>query len=667
MKVIFTILIILNMSSVVRSQNLSDQIQVNQIGYPVNDAKCAWVTNINTTQSTTWYIKEASSGTIAFTGSITSAGSYDPSTEDNVLKLDFSSLTEEGIYFVEVENLGKSYDFVVSDTVYNNVFYHVMRSFYYQRSGMALEEEYAGQWYHPASFEEDAYVYDGYSGGAIIAGDFIPSVKGWFDAGDFGKKVTPAASALYHMLKLFEYFPERVNEVNLNIPADTEIVNLPHVLAEIKYELDWFFTMQRSDGAVYHLITTPDFHFAMPHTDTQTRYMVPPSSMATADFAAVMAQASIVYQEYDASYATKCLDAAELSWSYLDSHPDIFPTGGYTADPTGINNTGQYLDSDDSDERLWASAELYNATGDTIYKNYFDTHYSQWEPNTVVYAGGWLDVHNYAMYTYVFATLEDEENSVRDNIRQDILGYMNVIKNRADQTGYGLAMTHNDYYWSSNQVVLNYGSDLLLGYLLFDDNDYLALAQNHLNYVLGANSLNLSFTSGIGENHVKDILQACSPRDGIVEVIPGFVTGGPNQWPDTWDIPLQNYVSSNNITAPAKHFYDHSGSYSSNEVVLSVSGPMVLLTGYFYQKESVVNAIDIDKSSGYKVYPNPSDGICQVDLDPERQVEIKVTDIEGRLLCSKTLKTGDVIDIQNHPSGLYFLEIGGSIIRLVKQ
>jgi hypothetical protein len=56
-------------------------------------------------------------------------------------------------------------------------------------------------------------------------------------------------------------------------------------------------------------------------------------------------------------------------------------------------------------------------------------------------------------------------------------------------------------------------------------------ALQQLNYILGCNSLNLSFASGYGPNAVKDTHQSINSYDTPSLAPPGFIPGGPNRYP----------------------------------------------------------------------------------------------------------------------------------------
>ena len=100
----------------------------------------------------------------------------------------------------------------------------------------------------------------------------------------------------------------------------------------------------------------------MPCEDKRQMILFPASTMAAADFAAVMALASRVYRTWEPAFAAEAEDAAVRAWDWLMQHPQFI---GFE-NPAGCN-TGGYEDTSDLDERLWAAAELYVTTGNAAY------------------------------------------------------------------------------------------------------------------------------------------------------------------------------------------------------------------------------------------------------------------------------------------------------------
>ena len=105
----------------------------------------------------------------------------------------------------------------------------------------------------------------------------------------------------------------------------------------------------------------------MPEEETAQLIACPIANTATGDFAAVMAKASVLYKDYDADFAAKCLDASKKAYEYLSGNMDAY---GFS-NPDDIV-TGEYPDTIFRDETIWAAVELYAATGDASYKKAAD-------------------------------------------------------------------------------------------------------------------------------------------------------------------------------------------------------------------------------------------------------------------------------------------------------
>ncbi len=544
------------------------RVQVNQVGYLPGRAAVAYLTGAE--DACAFTVVEAGGDGKVLTGRCTAPVFYELAGE-KVARLDLSGLDRAGLYRVEVEGVGSSFPFAVGSDVYDSLFLQAMKSYYYQRCGTDLEETYAGQWTHGACHTGDAYVYEGYSDG-IVKGEHVPSTGGWHDAGDYGKKIVPAASCLSHLLRLAELFPDRIRNVQLNVPGDGAA--LPDYLREVKHELEWFLTMQREDGAVHHLVTSEDFFtHDMPEKDPQPRYLVPVSSCATADFAAVMAAAYRAYRPFDPSYAAACLSAAHRAWRYLAGHPDIFPPGGYT-DPEGTHGTGAYADGDDRDERFWAACELYASTREGEFLEYVRANLGNWQP---LFNGApvWMDVHLYGVHSLLLADGVDEELAAL--LRKEAIAHADKMVGVVRDSPYGMAIDAEKYWWN-NATILEYGAQFLVAHMLTGDDRYADAALLQLGYVLGCNPMDYCYVSGFGTRYPRDIWHGASANDGIDEPIPGFVVPGPCLV--AWDPTMSAYRSKNNLPV-MKTYRDLREAYSVNEVCLPFNAPLVFMTGFF--------------------------------------------------------------------------------------
>jgi hypothetical protein len=145
----------------------------------------------------------------------------------------------------------------------------------------------------------------------------MPSwIGGWHDAGDYNKYTVNAAFTVGTMLKAWEHFREKLAPLTFDIPESGN--QTPDFLDEVRWELDWLLKMQAADGRVYHKVSAlKSGGFELPEKETERRYFSPWSSAATADFVAIMAEAS----RADAAYSSRCLAAAKKSYEFLQANP----------------------------------------------------------------------------------------------------------------------------------------------------------------------------------------------------------------------------------------------------------------------------------------------------------------------------------------------------------
>jgi len=200
------------------SQAVSEKINLNQLGYFLNESKWAYISDTVTLSLKSWDIRTSSGDTSVLHSTAFSSPDYDESTAEYVYKLDFSHLNTPGSYYIELEDIGRSYDFEISEAPYNNAFEMILKGFYYQRSGVEISEDFAGKWARPAEYSDDAYIYTGFEKDLIQFGDHVNTNGGWRDAGDANKKVVPSSIAVYFLMLLYEYFPGEVSEASWMIP-----------------------------------------------------------------------------------------------------------------------------------------------------------------------------------------------------------------------------------------------------------------------------------------------------------------------------------------------------------------------------------------------------------------------------------------------------------------
>jgi endoglucanase len=493
------------------------------------------------------------SGNTVLTVTPSAAANWDGSGQ-SVQLVDFSELKTPGTYTIKVNGQEVRKDLKIADNVFGDVSKALLKWFYYQRASMALEEQYAGKWKRSAGHPDNNV---SFHSSATGGSGTLNSPKGWYDAGDYGKYIVNSGISTYTLLSLYEHFPAYFDNMKWNIPAEG---NLPDLLAEIKYNLDWMLTMQAADGGVYHKLTTLQFcGTVMPNEDVDERYVIGKSTTATLDFAGVMAVAARVYEKFDATFAAKALEAAKKAYAWAESNPNT-----YYNQPRDVA-TGTYADNNAKDEKNFAAAELFVTTKDASYS-------LQGAYTTIP---GWAEMNGLA--TYSKATHPDvfsDAAAAKDSI---VAAADRYAKNAA--TGFGVPMTKNDFYWGSNSVAANMGVWLLYAYYLTGDKKYYQSAVKTLDYLLGKNPMDMSYVTGFGSKSPMHPHHRPSQADGVQEPVPGMLVGGPQ--PGGEDIGKNEWECRDYRVngAPAKSYFDDECSYASNEVAINWNSPIAYLAG----------------------------------------------------------------------------------------
>lgn len=290
-------------SHATQKQDISpNPIKVNQVGYYSQDDKVATIEPKG--KAKTFTITDQKGKTV-WKGKAT-AIKKTPFANVTRQEINFSKLTTPGTYTLKAGNYQQP--FTISAHPYQEALIAAIKAFYLQRSGMEIEKKYAGQFARPAAHMDTLVkVHPSAASPGREAGSVISSPKGWYDAGDYNKYIVNSSFTIGLMLQSYTLNKDYFNTIKVNIPNNK---NVPDLLAEIMYNLEWMLTMQDpSDGGVYHKLTTPNFEgFVMPKACHQTRYVVQKSTPATLDFAATMAMAARTYKTYP-QYKTFCQQA----------------------------------------------------------------------------------------------------------------------------------------------------------------------------------------------------------------------------------------------------------------------------------------------------------------------------------------------------------------------
>lgn len=494
--------------------------------------------------------------------------------------IDLSSITAPGQYTLTVGKNKAS--IIISEKALSALETAAIKAFYYQRSGMAIDSKYAGQWNRKAAhLDTKVMIHPSAATAKRPAGTIISSSKGWYDAGDYNKYVVNGAFSVALMLNAYSENKDYFDKLNLNIPESGK--GLPDILAEIKYELDWLLTMQDpNDGGVYHKLTTPTFFkvTTKPSECDQQRYVIEKTTAATLDFAAVMAQASEIYFPYDSQYAQTMLKAAALAWEWAENNPKVY------YDQTTLNEkydpdikTGTYADNYVSDEWFWAATTLYLSTNESKYY----AKVTKYKPKSLTLPN-WSKVSGLGCTAWAFAkNLKGNDAEIQKTMQQYIIAYAEKanadLYNSAFNTPYG--NTAKDFFWGCNcDKLATQGIYLLQARKLALEQgktekakEFLTNACRDADYLLGRNATGYCYVTGFGGKSPQHPHHSLSASDGIMAPIPGFMVGGPN--PSTDESLKSSYMSD----SPDESYTDDQGNSRVNEIAINWNASLVAFIG----------------------------------------------------------------------------------------
>jgi endoglucanase len=482
----------------------------------------------------------------------------DPTSKQQIWRGEFTSLQTPGTYRIVIPEVGRSYPFVIRTDLYNGVFELGARFYYLQRCGSALQDPESGL-NHLACHCKDGLIarQDEFH----QAGDPLPGSGGWHDAGDYGKYVTTTTITVAQMLQAWELWPQKFSDGQLQIPESGN--GTPDLLDEARYGLEWLFTMQRPDGAVYHKIAGQFWAgFESPDQDTQQRFVYGISTADTAKYAATMAIAARVLRGQDPRLAERANKAAFKAWSFLNSHS--YQWDHNKSDDQG---SGAYAMNNDQADRLWAALELSTLKAQDQPVEKMILQLQEYQPEAVSwYNPVVLGLFDYARCSYARPEWQKMAASKVVSLAEQYL-------TSAQASGYHYTLSFQEFVWASNKEALSRGAVMLMADMLQPNIQYRQYALAQLDFILGFNPLSKCFVSGLGTNMVTDPHHRFAAAVG--KLIPGLMAGGPNN---------QAESGAESSGHGPLSYVDSQFSFSSNEPAIDYNAALIFVSAAFIDK-----------------------------------------------------------------------------------
>ena len=85
---------------------------------------------------------------------------YDASVNAYISYADFTDFNTEGTYYIQAASIGRSYAFQIAQEPLESLFTKVFKQYYYNRCGLTLSSELAGEAAHNACHSREAQMKD---------------------------------------------------------------------------------------------------------------------------------------------------------------------------------------------------------------------------------------------------------------------------------------------------------------------------------------------------------------------------------------------------------------------------------------------------------------------------------------------------------------------------
>lgn len=476
----------------------------------------------------------------------------------NYVTIDFSQINQPGLYSIEYAGI-ETNAFPIDKDVYSDKWHASMDvSLVVNMDHMEVNEAY--RIWHGRSNMDDALqaplnvkLHDGYSMGNTTNTKYKPlehipnlAVGGWFDAGDFDIQANSVVNTVQDLASLWRLFrpmrdmtfiDEQTKYADIHRPD-----GLPDVVQQIMHGTLNINAQIENIGFVAGVIGQPDMHHyhhlgdAMTLTDGKLYDPSLKPYEVRGEYSGTPDDRMVFTSRGGVSYAMPTI--ASLASAYL-ALKDYFPEEAERSLKNAIMLWDKYFDqlaprnnqrqnSDrrrggGGDPRLTAAIELWYATGESRFKDFFlpiiMKQINPKEANQLSYGGGIAPSFNLANVLRVYDLL-DEASQKR--VKDAVPAYVKTLSRAGNNNPYQVPITGEN--WAGNTQVMGNAFNFYLIWRQFPDMVDPELILKGLNYIYGCHPYsNVSFITSVGVN-TKKVAYGNNRAD--YSVIPGGVVPG---------------------------------------------------------------------------------------------------------------------------------------------
>lgn len=468
---------------------------------------------------------------------------------EDVYEMDLTGLQETGEFYIRIPGVGRSWPFHHGPDTYGDVFYTAARGLYHQRCGIAYESPYT-PWKrakcHTAPVYESALVSfafgefgkpKDYNVFDIVGASMDHDRKtenvwgGWHDAADWDRR-NEHYTVLYDLLYAYEIAPGNFADGQLNIPESGN--GIPDILDEAAFGLEVWAKSMTADGGVSGYVET----YTHPRMEAEIDYaFARRTRWDSLLFAAAAAQLAQHLAPHAPEGSARWAGLAKRAFTFGADPANSLGKIEIPARKDRGNGDPYTISWEEKDEyvapfRLHARVRMYRLTGDKAYLDGISQDLKQlpppytW-PYTIKDYSPWL----------AFSLVHGEGGFLPEFQRKKLAAELLIapadkLLPHLESLPYRRTWPRDQYWfmgWGLSDMT-NAGRALLIAHALTSNPKYRDAAILNFDFMLGANPMGMSWTTGVGEVYPINIQHEVSERDGIADPVPGItifgITGG---------------------------------------------------------------------------------------------------------------------------------------------
>lgn len=475
-------------------------IRINQLGYTTGGIKVAvWCSKENKLPESVDLI-DASTQQIVYTvKNLQAFGSYGPFNQS--ARIRFTSFSKPGCYFLRSANI-QSPVFAIHDDVYKGSADFCLR---YMRQQRTLFNPY---------LKDSCHTRDGYTlYGPMPDSTYVDVAGGWHDASDYLQYSTTSANATWHLLAAYQQFGHVFTDTKKANGLDGKN-DVPDILDEAKWGLDWLMKMNPSDNIMFNQIGDDRDHMKMriPKEDTnyygrgierpvyfvsgkpqiRGKFMNATTGAASTagKFASAFALASKVYEKSDVKLSKLLYQKSLAAYAYGKKMPGVAQTAS-------VKSPYIYAEGSWADDMELAAASIYPHNPEkhkALLQEAYD--YAKQEPVTpwlgkdTAYHYEWYPFVNLGHAVLASSLPKQQRDTIHDFYEAGIKAVWDKAKRNAFYRGV-------PFIWCSNNLTSSFAIQCYAYRKMTGDNSYTELEQANIDWLFGCNPWGTSMVYGL--------------------------------------------------------------------------------------------------------------------------------------------------------------------------